>query len=227
MDIFYKILPLLILAAAAFLVFKVIMPLLLKYKLNRITRQRSVITIEDKNGFAIFDLLQQVRQIKWSDISTIGMAGKQTVEISLKDSTTMSLVEKDYIGWLSLVKAIPENLAMNETLSNFKKDRFSNLACCSICGKIAVKDGECLNCISDTYEKYCKDTESFGEEIKTERAFIKENQLDWFSAYIDGARVDFYAKEILYDDCPGWSPSVTAFEVIQYDKKQDADEGSA
>ncbi len=226
MDILYKILPLLALVIAAVLVIKVIFPLLLKFKLSRITRPRPVISIEDKNGFAIFELQQQVREIKWSEIKTIDLAGKQIVQILFKDNTTLTLPEKQYIGWLSLVKAIPESLPMNEALSNYKTAQFSNLSCCQVCGKIAVKNGECLNCIADTYEKYCTDAESFGEEIKTERAFIKENQLDWFGAFIDGAKVDFYAKEILYDDCPGWAPSVAAFEVIQYDKKQEAGDAS-
>jgi len=154
------------------------------------------------------------------------MAGKQTIQILFKDNTTLSLAEKEYIGWLSLMKAIPENISMNEALADFKTARFSNLSCCHICGKIAVKNGECLNCISDTYEKYCTDAASFGEAIKTELAFIKENQLEWFSAFINGAKVDFYEKEILYDNCESWSPSVTAFEVIKYEKEQEADSGS-
>lgn len=226
MDTLYKILPVLIVIIAAVLVFKVIIPLLLKYKLSRITRPRPVISIEDKNGFAIFELQQQVREIKWSEIKTIDLAGKQIVQILFKDNTTLSLPEKEYIGWLSLIKAIPENLPMSEALSNYKSAQFSNLSCCHVCGKVAVKDGECLNCIADTYEKYCKDAESFGEEIKTERAFIKENQLDWFAAFIDGAKVNFYTKEVLYDDCAGWSPSVSAFEIIKYDKQQEAGDAS-
>lgn len=226
METLYKILPLLIVIAIAILVIKVILPLWMKFKLKELSRSRPIISIQDKDGFAIYELQQQVRNIKWNEINTIDLVNKQKLQILFKDNTTLLLQEKEYIGWLSLMKAIPENAPMNKALADFKTARFSNLSCCHVCGKIAVKDGECLNCISDTYEKYCKDAESFGEEIKPERTFIKENQLDWFSAFVDGAKVDFYAKEILYDNCPNWSPSVTAFEVIKYEKEQNEDDAS-
>ena len=182
---------------------------------------KPIISIEDKNGFILYLADKAVRKIKWTEIDSIELAGRQKLQLLFRDKSVLSIQEKEYEGWLSLVRAIPENMPVNNALSSYKADRFSNLSCCKVCGKIAVKNDECLNCITDTYEKYCKDAEDFGGEIKTERAFIKENQLDWFTGFIDGSKVDFYAKEILYDDCPGWAPSVTAFEVIKYEKKLD------
>ncbi|GAB2823984.1 hypothetical protein [Ferruginibacter profundus] len=225
----YKILPLLIVILVAVLIIKVFIPLWFRFKLKRITRPRPIIAIADKNGFIIYSINSadtKSREIKWNEINKIDLAGTQTLHIAFHNNTLLSLEEKEYTGWLSLLKAIPANVQVNEALSAYKDTRFSNLSCCKVCGKIAVKNNECLNCIADTYEKYCKDAESFGQEIKTERAFIKENQLDWFTSFIDGTKVDFYAKEILYDDCDGWSPLVTAFEVIQYDKEQNADDPS-
>jgi hypothetical protein len=226
MSTFYKILPLLIILIVSALVIKFLFPLWYKFKLKRITRARPVILIEDKNGFVIYTTGKPTSNVKWKEIDKIEMAGTQNLQLLFKNKTTLSLQEKEYIGWLSVVRAIPSNFPVNNTLSNFISSRFSNLSCCSICGKIAVKNDECLNCINDSYDKYCKQAESFGEEIKTERNFIRENQLEWFTDFIEGPKVDFYTKDLLYDDCPGWTPSVNAFEVIKHQKKLEEDDAS-
>ncbi|MGC4102865.1 hypothetical protein [Ferruginibacter sp.] len=222
MAVFYKLLPLLITIAVAALFIKVLSPWWFRYKLKKLMKFRPSISVTDASGFSIFEADNVVKKFHWKDIDKIELTGSEVLKLYFKDTSMLTMWKRDYTGWLALIKTAPATLPVNDAFAKYKDEYFSNLSCCKVCGKIAVKNDECPNCIADTYEKYCKDMESDGEKIQTEREFLRENQLDWFTAFIDEGKVDFHSKEILYDDCPNWTPLVTAAEVIQYDKEMEA-----
>jgi hypothetical protein len=186
---------------------------------------QSVIEIIDTNGFLIHVPHDSVvKTMKWQDINSAELINHDSLLVfNMKDKTTRSFKESEYSEWINLIKAVPTYIQTNDRLISFRNEYFSGLLCCKICGKIAVKDSICLSCASKTYERDCSDySEDYRKNnpnFKTEKQYIKGEQLFWFSGLIEKGKIDFYYKDVLYENCTDWKPSVTVDEVLQYDKE--------
>ena len=190
---------------------------------SAITERKSkpLIGVEKKDNFSIFLTDgKTVLTTKWQDVKEVELLKEDSIlVIKTIDGKEQRIDIDGYLNWINLVKAVPEYIKTNDVFDLFRNNYFSDLTCCNICGKIAIKNEECLNCGSETYEKYR--TFNFGGKIDTlsvesHDEYIKKHQKFWFAIEDKNEKVDFYPNEYLFETCKDWKPLVTEEEVIKY-----------
>jgi len=77
-------------------------------------------------------------------------------------------------NWYKFFKTIPNHLLNDEDLK-FRKELFSDLVPCTVCGYIAVKEGYCFACQHETYPYTMKG------EYHSENEYLRSKQLTYFS----------------------------------------------
>ncbi len=208
--------------------FKVLLPKAIEWKIqksikNELGKRKSkpIIEIFNSEGFLIhIPDGKTVIKINWIDVIRVNLIQKDSaLTIVMTDGTEKELDNNNYENWINLVKALPSHIQTNNEFSVFKSAYFSNLGCCDICGKIAIKHGTCLSCANDTYEKHYNEFyeiyKNGDTEFENKENYIKRNQLDWFQAFNSNGIIDFTYTDPLYKNCIAWKPSVTASEVIK------------
>jgi hypothetical protein len=212
---------------------KFILPRWIENKLNKNIdalseiKSKPIIEIKDYDGFLIhIPNGKTVLTTKWTEISKVELSMKDSVLVMFKvNSTNQKLKFNDYNfeDVVCLIKAIPQNVVVNKEFIAFRDNYFAHLYCCEICGKLAVKDSNCLSCANDTYEKYYNDfSEIFkngGGKFEEKNEYIKSQQLFWFTTFIKNGKVDFKYKDIIFDNCKDWKPLISDEEVIEYEKE--------
>ncbi len=98
-----------------------------------------------------------------------------------------------YLNWYNLLKNIPDKKMYDEQIKEFRKEIFRDLKSCKICGKIAIKNHECLSCGLEEYN------DSLKEEFPDEKKYIKEEQLEMFATHNKKDVVRFVDNSNGYD----------------------------
>jgi hypothetical protein len=194
------------------------------YRLEKKLVSAPYLSIEHPDRFSIlFNPSQRKNDIEmyWFEVKRVELTGKDTrLILHLMDNKLKELVKKDYKCWDDLIKAVPDSIEANDAFIEYRIRNFTNMACCQVCGKIAVKNGTCWHCGCSTFNhEFVKHSDSNvgpGVQIITgEKEYYTEKQLFWFDVEENG-EVDFYATSILYENCSNWTPLVTEDEVREY-----------
>lgn len=158
---------------------------------------------------------EKVRTCRWKDVHTIDWNQKAEILTFHTSNGKPLKIKKDFIGFYKLLKQLPENM-MGEKLKAYQKETFSNLITCKICGNIAFKKDRCLCCGSESFN------DELREEFKTEEAYIKAEQLEYFSTMDKYEKVDFFTDEEgdTFRLDKNWKPLVTEEEVLAYSKEE-------
>lgn len=184
---------------------------------EEMAKSSSILTIEvrDKDGYLVHvPDGKTMHSIKWTDISKVELSTDESELLVYRSGVVDTIGKETHSGFLNLIKAIPFDILMNEKLAAFKRSYFKDLSCCDICGKVSLKEGECLYCGNTSYEQYVKTNKLMGiieDEGKLE--YIRREQLFWF---YDESGINFYDDYFLFERCSNWKPSVTKAEVIKY-----------
>lgn len=217
------VIPVLILVLVlGYIVFKYVPSYLMNIYLEKKSAEvaesrRGILTIElrNKDGYLVHvPNGKTMYSIKWTDIHKMELSTDESKLLVYRSAKIDTIDANIYDGFLNLIKAIPSQLHMNAKLISFKSSYFADLNCCDVCGKVAVKQGECLHCSNISYEKYIKQNKLMGitatEDI---REYVKRGQLFWF---YDENGINFYDDYFLFEQCSNWKPSVTKAEIITY-----------
>jgi hypothetical protein len=180
-------------------------------------RRNDIITIEvrDKDGYLVHvPDGKTMHSIKWTDIGKVELCTDERKLLVYRSDVIDTIATESHSGFLNLIKAIPFDILMNEKLVAFKRTYFKDLDCCDICGKVGLKQGECLYCGSISYEQYVKTNNLIGiTEDEGKFEYTRRKQLFWF---YDENGINFYDDYFLFERCPNWKPSVSKTEVIKY-----------
>ncbi|MDQ8005494.1 MAG: hypothetical protein REI64_11895 [Pedobacter sp.] len=193
----------------------------LEKKAEEVARERSrILTIEvrDTGGYLVHvPDGKTMHSIKWNDISKVELSTDESKLLVYRSAVIDTIGANTHSGFLNLIKAIPDNIIMNDRLVSFKQNYFKDLSCCDICGKVSLKQGECLHCGNASYEQYVKNNKLMGiTEDEGEREYIRREQLFWF--YDEGG-INFFDDYFLFEKCANWKPSVSKAEVVKYGAK--------
>lgn len=97
------------------------------------------------------------------------------------------------------------------------------LKTCEVCGYVAFyPDSEyCLYCFSTEFDFTTN-------EIKTQKEWIKHEQLYWFSSFVENNKIFFFEpkNDLGFVKDPNWKPSVTTKEVLEFKNNEGALDGS-
>ena len=183
---------------------------------------KPIVEIHEKSSFLIHSPNEEPRKIEWKDVQFCNLNMSDTsLDLGLADGTKVNLKEKEISGWTNLLRAIPDRVSKTDSLKTFIKDYFQNLECCKICGLIAVKDGDCLSCGCNSYEKYFKEyPQVLRDQIDTEKEYLKREQLFWFEPADTVEVIKLSTTNFLYPKCDNWTPVVTEDEVKEYYKNK-------
>lgn len=223
MENLYKpLLPLAFIATFLFLVYLVlrfVAPKWLEWRVLKRIRTVPFIEIIEEDSFLIHTpRANNVQTVKWSDVKSANLAdNNKELVLNMEDNTSIVFNYNKYRSWEELIRAIPSNINVNDNLKNFRNANYSNMACCKICGKIAVKNSKCWVCLNETYEKYNSEFTKLHKNKKSisEHEYIVEKQLLHFDTD-ESDNVDFYYKNILFENCNSWEPLVTEEEVKSF-----------
>lgn len=195
-----------------------LMAIYLEKKAKEVIEERSgILTIEvrDEQGYLIHvPDGKTTHSIKWTDVKKIELS-KGDIELVIYRLDVVDTINANTSsGFLNLIKAVPAQVPMNDKLIAFKQNYFADLKCCDICGKVSVRQGDCLRCGSLSYEQYIKNNELMGiVEDEGKKEYVKREQLFWF---YDEGRINFFDDYFLFKRCSNWKPSVTEAEVVKY-----------
>lgn len=190
----------------------------LEKKTKELIQGRSrILTIEvrDTGGYLVHvPDGKTMHSIKWNDVSKAELYTDESKLLVYRSAVIDTIGSNTHSGFLNLIKAIPNNISMNERLLSFKQNYFRDLSCCDICGKVSLKQGECLHCGNASYEKYVNNNKLMGitdDEGKLE--YTRRHQLTWF---YDEHAINFHDDYFLFEQCTNWKPSVSKAEVLKY-----------
>ncbi|MFT5618149.1 MAG: hypothetical protein ACI85I_001380 [Arenicella sp.] len=152
----------------------------------------------------------KVFKVLWKEVNYCKLNSERNLIIEPIGNSKI-IISKSSINWLSLLKQIPQSKQIDPQIPDYLAETFSDLKTCQVCGYIAYKNSECLNCR----------TKKFDKVFETEIEYMKEEQLDWFSAMDKEKKVDFYSEEenTVFKLDQNWKPIVTEEEVIAFSKE--------
>lgn len=194
------------------------------YQFQKQLERTPYLSIEHPDRFSIlFNASQQKNDIViyWNDVKRVELSSKDTtLLLHMMNDKPKEFAKKDYNCWDDLIKAVPESIEANDAFIEYRVRNFTNMACCQVCGKIAVKNGTCWHCRCSTFNhEFVKHSDNKlipgGQLMTGEKEYYTEKQLFWFDVEENG-EVDFYATSILYENCSNWTPLVTEDEVREY-----------
>lgn len=176
--------------------------------------ERMIIDGIDKDKFSIIS--QNSKEIiHWKSIDGAKLDKGKNLIINFKDKQKIN-IEKDCIGWFPLIKSIENlQLQLGVKLTKYINTTFKDLKSCEICGYIALRKNNCLNCLTDKYNEYKL------VDFESKYEYIKEEQLEYFGVDSPNEKIEFYPNENdfeIFKFDAKWKLIATEQEVRRYSK---------
>jgi len=169
------------------------------------------ISLVDKNCIEI-SIDNKRKKYSWKEIESIELEKEGNLQLNLKNQEKQH-IGKEFLNYYNLLKNIPLEKLKNQEIIDYRKEIFFNLKTCKICGKIAVRNQECLSCFTDEYNELMRN------EYGSEEDYIREEQLDWFGEDCEENRIFIKVDEsnddgFEFDET--WQPIITDEELSNY-----------
>lgn len=194
-----------------FLYVKFLLPLHLRWlHRKRLKKPMSFLECDDESLKISRDVvlstssIGEFSELRWTSILKADLLDGNTLEILPRTGSPILLKEEEFEMDKIRETALwcHKKISCTPTLTHFCEEMMARFQGCRFCGRLAVLDQHCVNCVYQSFEKEWAERKQWDDEID-ERTFLKEEQLDWFDNGDGGIDLAFDEPNIFEKD-PNW-----------------------